>query len=838
MVMFGVTPFGNKSFVSGDAYHQVFPLLTVMHDKMQNGGSMLYYWNSGLGGDYLPSYFYYLASPFNLLVVLCRKSDINAFISIMIALKISLSACFFGYYVSRRNGVIENKPMYVAFSVAYALSSYMCNYYIFIFWLDSLMVFPLIMLGFDRLVNEKKPALYVISLAYSLYCNYYISYIICLFLVLWFLVDEYKDIKDFISRGLRFSFFSILSAGLSAIAIIPSYIGLTKTASVNEEMISHKWFGNIFAIIRHMFIFTNSHKATFVDNVAHIYCGTFALLFIFVYCFIKDISLSKKIKTIVLMLVLLISMNESILNFVWHGFHKQHSVPNRFAFLFVFLLLYVASDCIDHVKNNGKTIIIGMIPAMLLPVISYIFIDFDSSISSYELILLTEILILIYSVLTCVISMKDGRIKKLSNVVLSSIMIIELCFNAFLILNVELINIYNLNTFVDHIDEVYDIKDSDEFYRSDINEGIIYNENAYHGMNGVGVFNSTVNGNVTLFMKAMGAHIGINCVLNYQVNDILNDILNVKYIYAYSVDSLYEDNTNYEKIYYDDVFSLYQNKYPLSLGYGVDSRLKNFAYQDFYDMSKNINMLSSEMAGGIELISSVIPEYKFGYTGCELGIGDTDYFSIEYSETGEPKNITISFNPPEEGLYYMDVREDNEDFISLKVNDELIRESIRMTNGFNRIGYISPDDKVDIIISDNTGIAYQNNADTSEVKVFVYKIDEEALKHFYDVLSKHQMTVSDFRDTSFKATVSLDKNQLLFTSIPYDKGWHVYENGKELETVKLAETFLGLDIGEGEHELTFRFIPEGLYMGIIISIISLMIFIIVLLVSKKKDKVD
>ena len=182
----------------------------------------------------------------------------------------------------------------------------------------------------------------------------------------------------------------------------------------------------------------------------------------------------------------------------------------------------------------------------------------------------------------------------------------------------------------------------------------------------------------------------------------------------------------------------------------------------------------------------------------------------------------------------MDVREDNEDLIGLEVNGKLIRENIRMSNGFNRIGHVTPDDEVKIIISDNTGIAFQSNEELSEVKYFIYKLDNDALGSFVDNLSEHQMEISDFKDDSFNAKILLDKNQVLFTSIPYDKGWHVYENGKELKTEMLAWTFLGLDLGEGEHELSFKFVPEGLYSGIIVTVISWIVFIILLYVYRKK----
>ena len=64
-----------------------------------------------------------------------------------------------------------------------------------VMWLDCIFLFPLIALGLEKLVSEGKFKLYVISLGLCILSNYYISIMVCIFLVLYFLlllVDVYK----------------------------------------------------------------------------------------------------------------------------------------------------------------------------------------------------------------------------------------------------------------------------------------------------------------------------------------------------------------------------------------------------------------------------------------------------------------------------------------------------------------------------------------------------------------------------------------------------------------------------------------------------------------------
>ena len=71
-------------------------------------------------------------------------------------------------------------------STAYALSGFVAAYSWDIMWMDCILLFPLIMVGLEKLVREQKPGLYFVTLALSVFANYYISIMICMFMVIYF----------------------------------------------------------------------------------------------------------------------------------------------------------------------------------------------------------------------------------------------------------------------------------------------------------------------------------------------------------------------------------------------------------------------------------------------------------------------------------------------------------------------------------------------------------------------------------------------------------------------------------------------------------------------------
>ena len=70
----GMWPVGTKTGMIVDMHHQYAPLLAQLRDRLLQGDSLLYAFEVGLGGSFLPLFGYYLASPFNLLLLLFPES--------------------------------------------------------------------------------------------------------------------------------------------------------------------------------------------------------------------------------------------------------------------------------------------------------------------------------------------------------------------------------------------------------------------------------------------------------------------------------------------------------------------------------------------------------------------------------------------------------------------------------------------------------------------------------------------------------------------------------------------------------------------------------------------
>ena len=132
-------------------------------------------------------------------------------------------------------------------------------------------------------------------------------------------------------------------------------------------------------------------------------------------------------------------------------------------------------------------------------------------------------------------------------------------------------------------------------------------------------------------------------------------------------------------------------------------------------------------------------------------------------------------------------------------------------------------------------------------------MNDEVFAEGYKKLQKGQLNVESFTDTTITGTFKAEKDGLFFTSIPYDKSWEVYVDGKKLdyaeyETEENTRTLVDDDVSgkvfalgnglvsfgasKGEHSLEMKYKPAGLGIGAKISLLTLLIIALYLIMKR------
>lgn len=78
----GIYPFGDRSFLSADLYHQYMPFFSEFLRKLRGGENLFFSYQVGIGSNFLALFVYYLASPLHFLALLVPESHLIEFIGI------------------------------------------------------------------------------------------------------------------------------------------------------------------------------------------------------------------------------------------------------------------------------------------------------------------------------------------------------------------------------------------------------------------------------------------------------------------------------------------------------------------------------------------------------------------------------------------------------------------------------------------------------------------------------------------------------------------------------------------------------------------------------------
>ena len=848
MIVASVAPFGSNSFTMIDSMHQYVPFFSVYQDKLRHFGSLSYTWNVGGGQNFQSLLLYYMASPLNLIIIFFTRRGIIAAMSLLVAIKIIFSAGAFSYFLSRRrNNKINNSLIISGFGVAYALNNYMAGYFWNLMWLDCIMVFPLIILGFERLMTKRDFRLYTVALFYSLYCNYYISFIICVFLVLWFFASRHGNVKEdgqvkayfkgLIPDGLRFAGASLLAAGMACFSLLVAYLAITKTASAKLSMPKFEFYGSFMDILKTQFMLTKPITNQTFDGGVNLYCGSFAIILFFLYLLSDKIEITEKIRKMILLAFLYISFNNKLLNYIWHGFHDQYGIPNRFSFLFIFTLLLVGYEAITRMK---KLHMLQAAAAGILSLVMLCLAYYFTGMSSYApkgVVLAVSFLMMIAYTIVLVARIYMTESYKITTIIIGIMMMVEIMVNAGIGMGLNgvadgehhLKYTYGTREAKERLDEMSKDKDYG-FYREDMVDVVMLDECTYNNMRSIATFCSTVRGNMVTAMGGLGFYTGANEYLYNGATPMTDDILGVRYIYARDT-SYYPESERLPLVYQgEDGVRVYENEDALPLGYAVSRALYGWESKG-PQVAENLNRFAWMSSETGNIFNSVKPAYTVGGSGCTVGVSSSNEELVTYESTNSgPMAIFADFDIETSGRYFINVRGNGIDKIAVIINDDVKSDKRSHIQMFD-LGNLEAGDHVALEIKFTSSASSEGS-----ISLYLSSMDEDMLKELNSKLSASGMKVTEFKDGYVKGNISLEEGQILMTTIPYDEGWVVKDNGKKIETKMIGGAFLGVEPGPGEHELTFKFVPEGIKLGLIVSILSWITFFILHIVIYREKR--
>lgn len=184
-----VYPFGTISFLTEDLLFQYVDFFAWFQRVLTGDGSIFYCASQALGTNTWGLYSYYLASPFNLLVVFFDQEHLTDFAFLITALKLGCIQLATMFFLRKRFELPLGLSLILA--LCFTCSSWIASQLRNPLWLDALILLPLLAYAAHVFIANGRWKAFTTLLVVAIITCWYTAYILILFLALYLFFEFY-----------------------------------------------------------------------------------------------------------------------------------------------------------------------------------------------------------------------------------------------------------------------------------------------------------------------------------------------------------------------------------------------------------------------------------------------------------------------------------------------------------------------------------------------------------------------------------------------------------------------------------------------------------------------
>lgn len=836
----GFFPFGTKSLMAVDFNAQYIGLYAYFKHLFLNGdwSSFFYSFSKSIGGGMLGIWGFNLLSPFNFLFLLFPEENFQWVVPIIIALRYGAMGLTMAHFLIKRYDGLKSKAYLVPIvATIYALNGFNVSYQMNPIFYDGMIMLPLVLIGVEQVLDNKSPRGYIGMLALSLFVQFYMGYMTCIFVVIYALFyiirsENFRNKKVILTRLLKLAASSILAVGIVSGVLLPILISLVSTKGGLQNSLTFEWKLQInpFEILSKLFLgaFDNTSWPA-GPNLPNIYVASFGLLGTLYYFVSSKISKWGKIAASFVLVVFLISCSHEFTSKLWHMGQNPAGFFYRFSWIIAFFLVYLAYLSLREVEKFTKReasflLISGAVIFSIVQLQQHSFLTVWQRLAT----------ILIFVVLLVVLFYPKV---KHSWMIIAALTVVELTANAALVQSrVGYTDAYKYHDAVLQIkDAINPIRpDHSDFYRINKSFNLSKNDPFMVDYPGLSIFSSNLENSTRDLFDRLGNN-GINATTYYQGTPFQDALFSVKYLvtpkpvlkedypdtsklYVFGNMVTRKDITTKAPVYEAARTKTFETGLILPIAYGVNDATVNVKLENHQPI-QNQNKIVQAMGATSENYLAVLGANEMKLDNMEV-VDPSKPETYKRIDSSKPGTITYHLVPQSAEDYWVAIPQILSHTDKNKIRVMLNGKNYEFQDKFQQMQFIQiahnsvgqPTDLTIEIDSDNEynlsglRLARSNAALANRI------IQERQLQG---------IKLSHWDNRSIKGTVNItDDSSWMMTSIPFEKGWTVKVDGKVVETAKVWDSLLAYKITPGEHTIEMSYLPDGFVLGFIISTIS------------------
>lgn len=859
---FGVFPFGDESVLVLDLNAQYVYFFGALRRALHGDTSLIYSFSRAMGGEFIGIFAYYLSSPLSWIVALFPENMMLDALLVLFTTKCGLCGLTLAWYLDYHR--IGTKESRILFGILYALCGYGVVYQHNTMWIDCMYLLPMIALGIERLISERKYLLFTLSLALAVFSSFYIGFMMCIFCFLYYFYAYFCVAKNksgekahFVKSLLRMAVFSLIGIGLAACIVLPTYysLGFGKTTFSEPTYKLDSRFDFLDLISR---LFLNAYDTVRPDGLPIVYCGLLTILLLPLFFQAKRVPLKNKVGTGTMLLLFVISFSIDAVDKVWHGMQAPNWLNYRYSFMLVFFLIVAAAKAYAELRRFSTAQLCGTVMGWLLTlfVCQKACTFYTDGIVMDRTILCFYVSLLFIGIYAAGLALfRHKQFRHVAGSVLLVIVCAEMVVSGItsicyldddVVYSTRSSYLDNKEKYEDSADWI--LENDDGFYRFDKTKHPLINTPMMLGIRGFTNSTSTLNKDTIDFLRYMGLSSKSHWSKYYGGTAPFDMLFAMKYIIA---DPEYDVPEGYVNRFEGNATTVYENPHSLSVAYAANGSIKDLhiaypkgyadaidsgeiePYDAFYTPPARMNAMIASMLGE-EYVGVFVPVPNVDARDSNIGYSYVAEHGL-YKPTNADNvaSLYYDFEAPQSGIIYFYLPTDYPREASVLVNGSdkgtvLANETDRMIS----LGYHHEGEEITVTLTLKADRLY-----IREDEPLFWYVNEAALAGSHAALAENQFIIEEWSETRFTGSIVIPEDRTtVFTSIPYDANWRVWVDGEEVKTFELLEALVAFDAPVGEHEVEIRYVPRQLILGTGITVFSAAVLCILCILDRSIRK--
>lgn len=846
-------------------------------------------WNIGNGLNVYGNFAYYIwGDVFSYFSILVPNKYIEQFYSCMIIVRMFCIGVSFLYFSSY-------KKMNKGASIIGALMYTFCTFVLFTavrhpYFLNAIILFPLIMVGVEKIVKEDKKIFYTIIVSIMFISNFYFAYMFCVLIAIYaisMIICTYKSegIKKIILKMLQILICSIIGIMISAVILLPAGIEFINSERSGVDKIQPYTIGYYKDLAGSLLEIKSAEY--------WVYLGVQSIIMLSLPVFIR--KRKEDYPIFILLIVLIFPLLIVQLGSAFCGFTYPN---NRWTFAFAFIFAYITARFVNDDCKLEKNDCRNIISFALIFVIANLLIQGN---------LTTNIIVqLVIFVLILILIINKEKVKniKIYKIAFMSLFVVGILFSEYFLYDINTNSQNYVSEFIGY-NTLNDKKDSSNGKISDFKKALNYVKKIDKGFYSISKYPFDYE-NLSL-IKNYNSSSSYFSIMPKYYNMIATDLQNVNYEMSYGFKEFdYRTKINtllgnkyyikygkkncvpygYSKLdTYNGKSDIYVNNYVLPFGVLYTNYITDEEYSSMSSLEKESSLLKTvvlgeERSNEVEHNNNVIDTIKnqdireISYEIIDLDnlisddkiiiddleknkiqlkinsvsnseiylhIQSTDFEPISKQEQIEkelPKKATKTDKKIVEEMY-KDYEPDYEYRITASFNEKTATKKVK--NYKTSPYYIDNDEMLANMgyYDEASGIITLEfeNLGTYRLKdLKIYAVLMQDYEQDINNLRKSNFEVVEYKNGYLKGNAKVETDGILQFSTIYNKGWKVYVDGEETNTFIANKYFLGIKINQGEHIIELKYSTPYQKEGIIISIIGILALTGIIIIERLKEK--